>query len=102
MPLKSTLRDNDFLIDLARYDGKGLRIVAKDEVRRAHEPILAMYPDVENLAYVTAAVGISALAVVQWIDQFETWVQEVNAEVLHRIELEDELPINEPAMASSS
>lgn len=92
VPLKATLRNNDFLIDLARYEGRGLRIIAKDEVHHANGPVLAMYPDVENLAYVTAAAGISALAVVQWVDQLETWIQEVNAEVLHQLELDDDLP----------
>lgn len=89
VPLKSILRNNEFLIKLARY--KDLRIVAKDEVHRANGPVLAMYPDVENLAYITAAVGVSALAVVQWTDQFETWAKEVNAEVLHKLDLEDDL-----------
>lgn len=92
VPQKSTLRSNDFLIDLARFEGRGLRIIAKNEVYRASGPVLAMYPDVENLAYVTAADGISALAVVQWADRLETWTQEVNAEVLHQLELDDNLP----------
>lgn len=92
VPLKSTLRNNDFLINLARDEGKRLRIVAKDKVRRANGPVLAMYPIVENLAYVTAATGITALAVVQWSDQLETWAKEVNAEVLHQLELDHDLP----------
>ena len=92
VPLKSTLRNNDFLVDLAKYEGKGLRIVAKGEVRCANGPVLAMYPDVEKLAYVTAATGITALAVVQWSDLFETWVQEVNAEILHELKFDYDLP----------
>ena len=92
VPLKPTLRNNDFLIQLARYEGRGLKIIAKDEVHCANGPVLAMYPDVENLAYVTAAAGISALAVVQWADRLETWTKEVNAEVLHQLDPNDDLP----------
>lgn len=92
VPQKSTLGTNDFLINLARFEGRRLRIIARNEVYRVSGPVLVMYPDVENLAYVTAADGISALAVVQWAGRLETWTKEVNAEVLHQLELDDNLP----------
>lgn len=91
VPMRSTLRNNHFLIDLSQYEGRGFRIVAKNEVRRANGPVLAVHPNVENLAYVTVAMGISALAVVQWNDKFETWAKEVNAEVLYKLDLEEDL-----------
>lgn len=92
VPLKSTLRNNDFLVDLARHEGKGLRIFAKDPIYRVDGPILAMYPGVADLSYVTAAKGITALAVVQWADKLDIWAREVNAEVVHTFEPEHDRP----------
>lgn len=65
MPLKPTLPNNDFLIVMARYEGRGLRTITKEEIRHVNGSVIAMYPDVENAAYVTAVAGISALAVAQ-------------------------------------
>lgn len=91
VPQRSTLGNNAFLRDLAKCEGRGLRIVARGEIGIAHGPVLAMYPSVEQLALVTAATGITALAVVQWADQLETWSEEVEAEVVYQSESSDVL-----------
>lgn len=85
---KRVLDSNDFLRNLVKYEGKGLKIVFKVPIYRANGPVLVMYPNIENLAYSTGAEGITALAVVQWVDQLEIWAKEVNAEIVHTLKPE--------------
>lgn len=87
---KRILGINEFLKDLSRYEGRGLKIVVKDPIYQANGPVLSMYPDVKNLSYSTGAKGITALAVVQWADKLDTWAHEVNAEVIHTFESESD------------
>lgn len=86
VPQKNTLNNNEFLRDLAKREGRDLTIAAGKNVYRVNGPVLAMYPDPDDLAYPAAARGVTALAVVQWSSPLETWAKEVNAEVLHTCE----------------
>lgn len=63
-----------------------LEIAVGKDIHRVNGPVLAMYPDAEDLAYPAGARGVTALAVVQWSSPLETWAQEVNAEVVHTFE----------------
>ena len=90
VPQKNTLNNNEFLRDLAKREGRDLTIAAGKNVYRVNGPVLAMYPDPDNLAYTAAAYGVTALAVVQWSSPLDTWAKEVNAEVLHTCEPEVE------------
>ena len=86
VPQKRTLNNNEFLRDLANREGRDLTIAVGKDVYRVNGPVLAMYPDAEDLAYPAGARGVTALAVVQWSSPLETWAQEVNAEVVHTFE----------------
>lgn len=86
VPQKNTLNNNEFLRDLAKREGQDLTIAAGKNVYRVNGPVLAMYPDPDDLAYPAAARGVTALAVVQCSSPMDTWAKEVNAEVLHAFE----------------
>nr|WP_303770041.1 hypothetical protein [Schaalia odontolytica] len=90
VPQKNILNNNEFLRALAKREGQDLTIAAGKNVYRVNGPVLAMYPDPDNLAYTAAAHGVTALAVVQWSSPLDTWAKEVNAEVLHTCEPEVE------------
>lgn len=80
--LKRILRNNDFLTHISKK--KDIKIVTPREgFYQANGPVLAMYPDSNELADITNANGITALAVVQWADNLDTWIKEVNAEIIH-------------------
>ena len=79
---RGILNDNRFLRDLLKDEG----IAVGKDMHRVNGPVLAMYPDAENLAYPAGAMGVTALAVVQWSSPLETWAQEVNAEIVHTFE----------------
>ena len=79
---RGILNDNRFLRDLLKDEA----IAVGKDVYRVNGPVLAMYPDAENLAYPAGAMGLTALAVVQWSSPLETWAREVNAEVVHTFE----------------
>ena len=79
---RGILNDNRFLRDLLKDEG----IAVGKDVYRVNGPVLAMYPDAENLAYPAGAMGVTALAVVQWSSPLETWAREVNAEIVHTFE----------------
>ena len=83
---RGILNNNEFLKEQSKHDGVDLTIAVGKDVHRVNGPVLAMYPDAENLAYPAGAVGVTALAVVQWSSPLETWAQEVNAEVVHTFE----------------
>ena len=83
---KGILNKNKFLPDLLKDADVDLAIAVGKDVYRVYGPVLAMYPDPDNLAYTAAAHGVTALAVVQWSSPLETWAKEVNAEVLHTCE----------------
>ena len=80
------LNRNEFLQDLSKHEGVDLEIAVGKDIHRVNGPVLAMYPDAEDLAYPAGARGVTALAVVQWSSPLETWAQEVNAEVVHTFE----------------
>ena len=86
VPQKNILNNNEFLRALAKREGQDLTIAAGKNVYRVNGPVLAMYPDPDNLAYTAAAHGVTALAVVQWSSPLETWAREVNAEIVHTFE----------------
>lgn len=83
---RGILNNNEFLRDLSKEEGADLEIAVGKDVYRVNGPVLAMYPDAEDLAYPAGAQGVTALAVVQWSSPLETWAQEVNAEVVHTFE----------------
>ena len=80
------LNRNEFLQDLSKHEGVDLEIAVGKDIHHVNGPVLAMYPDAEDLAYPAGARGVTALAVVQWSSPLETWTQEVNAEVVHTFE----------------
>ena len=83
---KGILNKNKFLPDLLKDADVDLTIVVGKDVYRVYGPVLALYPDAEDLAYPAGAQGVTALAVVQWSSPLETWAQEVNAEIVHTFE----------------
>ena len=83
---KGILNKNKFLPDLLKDADVDLAIAVGKDVYRVNGPVLALYPDAEDLAYPAGAQGVTALAVVQWSSPLETWAQEVNAEVVHTFE----------------
>lgn len=83
---RGILNRTEFLQDLSKHEGVDLEIAVGKEVHRVNGPVLAIYPDAEDLAYPAGARGVTALAVVQWSSSLETWAQEVNAEVVHTFE----------------
>lgn len=83
---RGILNRTEFLQDLSKHEGVDLEIAVGKDVHRVNGPVLAMYPDAENLAYPAGARGVTALAVVQWSSPLETWAREVNAEVVHTFE----------------
>ena len=83
---RGILNRTEFLQDLSKHEGVDLEIAVGKEVHRVNGPVLAMYPDAEDLAYPAGAQGVTALAVVQWSSPLETWAQEVNAEIVHTFE----------------
>ena len=83
---RGILNNNEFLQEQSKRDGVDLMIAVGKDVHRVNGPVLAMYPDAEDLAYPAGAMGVMALAVVQWSSPLETWAREVNAEVVHTFE----------------
>ena len=83
---RGILNRTELLQDLSKHEGVDLEIAVGKEVHRVNGPVLAMYPDAEELAYPAGAQGVTALAVVQWSSPLETWAQEVNAEIVHTFE----------------
>ena len=83
---RGILNNNEFLKEQSNRDGVDLTIAVGKDVHRVNGPVLAMYPDAEDLAYPAGAVGVTALAVVQWSSPLETWAREVNAEIVHTFE----------------
>ena len=83
---RGILNRTEFLQDLSKHEGVDLEIAIGKDIHRVNGPVLAMYPDAEDLAYPAGARGVTALAVVQWSSSLETWAQEVNAEVVHTFE----------------
>ena len=83
---RGILNNNEFLQEQSKRDGVDLMIAVGKDVHRVNGPVLAMYPDAEDLAYPAGAMGVTALAVVQWSSPLETWAREVNAEVVHTFE----------------
>ena len=75
-----------FCRDLLKDADVDLAIAVGKDIHRVNGPVLAMYPDAEDLAYPAGAQGVTALAVVQWSSPLETWAQEVNAEIVHTFE----------------
>lgn len=96
---RGILNNNEFLQEQSKRDGVDLMIAVGKDVHRVNGPVLAMYPDAEDLAYPAGAMGVMALAVVQWSSPLETWAQEVNAEIVHTFEPvvdRGPLPVLEP------
>lgn len=83
---KGTLQANDILRGFSRHKGNGPNVAVGKHVYRVKGPVLAMYPDAENLAYPAGAVGLTALAVVASSYELDTWAAEVKAEVIHSID----------------
>jgi hypothetical protein len=83
---KGTLQANDILRGFSRHKGNGPNVAVGKHVYRVKGPVLAMYPDAENLAYPAGAVGLTALAVVASPYELDTWAAEVKAEVIHSID----------------
>lgn len=83
---RGILNNNEFLKEQSKRDGVDLTIAVGKDVHRVNGPVLAMYPDAEDLAYPAGAMGVTALAVVQWSSPLETWAREVNAEIVHTFE----------------
>lgn len=83
---RGILNNNEFLKEQSKRDGVDLMIAVGKDVHRVNGPVLAMYPDAEDLAYPAGAMGVTALAVVQWSSPLETWAREVNAEIVHTFE----------------
>lgn len=83
VPLKQTLRANNFLIRLS--NDRKIRIRSREPLRYVRSslgPVLAMYVSPDRLAYVANANGIKALAVVRGRYQLETWARETRSEEL--------------------
>lgn len=83
---KGILNKNKFLPALLKDADVDLAIAVGKDVYRVNGPVLALYPDAEDLAYPAGAQGVTALVVVQWSSPLETWAQEVNAEIVHTFE----------------
>ena len=79
---RGILNNNEFLKEQSKRDGVDLMIAVGKDVHRVNGPVLAMYPDAEDLAYTAGAEGVTALAVVRWTDPLDTWAAEVGAEVI--------------------
>ncbi|WP_216389246.1 hypothetical protein [Arcanobacterium phocae] len=82
VPQKRTLNANDFLIRLAKRRDIDI-VTPREGFYGANGPVLAMYPSSTELGEITSANGITALAIVRWADNFDTWIEEVGAEVVH-------------------
>ncbi|WP_036368013.1 hypothetical protein [Mobiluncus curtisii] len=102
VPQKRTLQANDFLIRLAKRRDIDI-VTPREGFYGANGPVLAMYPNSSELGEITSVSGITALAIVQWADNLDTWIEEVGAEVVHTFvpgeSKRNLLPEVEPALA---
>ncbi|MFZ3476462.1 hypothetical protein ACMEZ4_01775 [Bifidobacterium adolescentis] len=90
MPQKKTLNENEFLRNLSLQSGVNTIYGRNDHIFNADGPVLAMYPQVEDLGIIVGSRGITALCVVQWVDSFKIWIQETSAEVLTQRNSDDD------------
>ncbi|MDF7663556.1 hypothetical protein PT282_02570 [Bifidobacterium sp. ESL0763] len=82
IPQKQMLRSNQFLVCLSKEPAINV-VTLRGGFYCADGPVLAMYPNSNEIAWIMGANGITALAVVQWSDDLDTWVKEVGAKVVH-------------------
>lgn len=81
VPHKENLTNNNFLKRLRGYPS--IKIVTTHRVLNPNGVVLAMYPSIEKLAYVTGGQGTRALAVVESTDNLDIWANEVGATRIH-------------------
>ena len=85
---KSVLTANSFFRDLTSERGVHVAVGRGGGYFHANGPVLALYADADGLGKITSSRGITALCVVQWADQLQTWVKETGATVLHELDLD--------------
>ena len=103
-PEKRTLRNNTFLKSLSQKN-RVKSTTLREYAYQANGPVLAMYPNPEDLGYVVNGSGITALVIVTWSFPLDTWAQETNAEILvppsfnNESRADHHLPVEEPMRA---